>query len=170
MTTMNYLNGYPEAIIQQVFKLLEENRLGDVLKTKYPSPHSVKTDKALYEYCVQIKNRYLKQSPPLSKVIYDDKIQVMKHALGTHSSVSRVHGKRLKNKKEIRIASLFRAAPEPLLRMIVAHELAHFREQEHNKAFYKLCVHIEPDYHQLELDTRLYLMQLAQYGQLYDLH
>ena len=41
--------------------------------------------------------------------------------------------------------------------MIVAHELAHLREKEHNKAFYQLCEHMVPTYHQLELDLRLYL-------------
>ena len=36
-------------------------------------------------------------------------------------------------------------------------ELAHLRERDHNKAFYRLCEHMEPRYHQLEFDTRLYL-------------
>lgn len=45
--------------------------------------------------------------------------------------------------------------------MIVAHELAHLKEADHNKAFYQLCNHMRPDYHQLEFDLRLYLTQLA---------
>jgi predicted metal-dependent hydrolase len=36
-----------------------------------------------------------------------------------------------------------------LLRMIVVHELAHLKEKDHDKAFYQLCCHMEPDYHQL---------------------
>ncbi|HYG06232.1 MAG TPA: YgjP-like metallopeptidase domain-containing protein, partial [Stenotrophomonas sp.] len=40
------------------------------------------------------------------------------------------------------------------------HELAHLKESDHNKAFYQLCLHMEPDYHQLEFDLRLYLTQL----------
>ena len=44
-----------------------------------------------------------------------------------------------------------------LLRMIVVHELAHVKHQEHDAAFYKLCCHMEPEYHQLELDLRLWL-------------
>jgi hypothetical protein len=51
--------------------------------------------------------------------------------------------------------------------MIVVHELAHIKEKEHNKAFYKLCMHMEPDYHQLEFDTRLYLTHLELFGELY---
>lgn len=49
---------------------------------------------------------------------------------------------------------------KPLLRMLVVHELAHLKEKEHNKAFYQLCCHMEPNYHQLELDARLYMMVL----------
>ena len=41
--------------------------------------------------------------------------------------------------------------------MIVVHELAHLKEREHNKAFYALCMHMEPDYHQLEFHLRLWL-------------
>jgi hypothetical protein len=44
--------------------------------------------------------------------------------------------------------------------MIVVHELAHLKEFEHNKAFYQLCTHMVPDYHQLEFDLRLYLTHL----------
>lgn len=42
--------------------------------------------------------------------------------------------------------------------MIVVHELAHLKEHDHNKAFYQLCCHILPDYHQLEFDCRVYLL------------
>jgi predicted metal-dependent hydrolase len=68
-----------------------------------------------------------------------------------------VQGSRLKAKNEIRIASLFKHAPVEFLRMIAVHELAHLKEKEHNKAFYKLCEYMEPAYHQLEFDTRLFL-------------
>jgi len=57
--------------------------------------------------------------------------------------------------------------PEPMLRMIVVHELAHLREKEHNKAFYKLCEFMEPDYHQIEFDLRLYLAHRDRYGDLW---
>jgi predicted metal-dependent hydrolase len=42
------------------------------------------------------------------------------------------------------------------------HELAHLKEREHDKAFYALCCHMEPGYHQLEFDLRLYLTHLDQ--------
>jgi predicted metal-dependent hydrolase len=41
--------------------------------------------------------------------------------------------------------------------MIVVHELAHLRERDHTKAFDRLCESMEPEYHQLELDLRLWL-------------
>ncbi|WP_238593881.1 YgjP-like metallopeptidase domain-containing protein [Endozoicomonas atrinae] len=74
--------------------------------------------------------------------------------------ISRNHGGKLKSNNEIRISSVFKDAPEPLLRMLVVHELAHLREKEHNKSFYQLCCHMEPGYHQLELDARLFMIYL----------
>ena len=75
--------------------------------------------------------------------------------------LAEMQGGKLKAKAEIRVATVFRNAPEPFLRMIVVHELAHLKEKEHNKAFYQLCCHMEPQYHQLEFDTRLWLTQLS---------
>jgi len=88
----------------------------------------------------------------------------VRNALGIHTTVSRVQGTRLQSKREIRIASLFKDAPAAFLRMIVVHELAHLREREHDKAFYALCTHMAPDYHQLEFDTRLWLTALELEG------
>jgi predicted metal-dependent hydrolase len=51
--------------------------------------------------------------------------------------------------------------------MIVVHELAHLKEKEHNKAFYNLCTHMEPEYHQLEFEMRLYLTHVELHGGLY---
>ena len=47
------------------------------------------------------------------------------------------------------------AATEPLGR--IADLLAHLRIREHDKEFYKLCCHMEPAYHQLEFDARVWL-------------
>ena len=55
---------------------------------------------------------------------------------------------------------MFKSVPEAFLEMIVVHELAHFKEKEHNKAFYKLCEHMQSNYHQVEFDLRLYLTQV----------
>ena len=114
----------------------------------------------LSEYTMQIKNQFMKKSSPLSKVIYDGKIHVINNALGLHSYVPRVQGNKVKMKNELRVGSVFKKAPEPLLKMIVVHELAHLKEKQHDKAFYKLCQHMLPEYHQLEFDMRLYMIQL----------
>ncbi|WP_058910910.1 M48 family metallopeptidase [Entomohabitans teleogrylli] len=161
MTTLTYLQGYPASLLAQVEALIAANRLGAVLKQRYPDRHVVTSDKALWQYTLQLKNQFLRSAPPVNKVAFDSKIHVMKHALGLHTAVSRVQGSKLKAKAEIRIATVFRDAPEAFLRMIVVHELAHLKEKDHNKAFYQLCCHMEPQYHQLEFDTRLWLTHLA---------
>jgi predicted metal-dependent hydrolase len=99
----------------------------------------------------------MRNSGPLSRVAYDNTLQALRNALGTHTLVSRVQGGRLKAKREIRIAGVFREAPAAFLRMIVVHELAHLKEPGHGKAFHSLCIHMEPAYHQLEFDVRLWL-------------
>jgi len=158
---LKYLNAYPESTKKQVRLLVQQNRLAEVLTQRYPQVHGVRTDTALYDYVFELKSEYLRNSPPINKVLFDSKIQVIKHALGMHTSISRVQGNKLKTKREIRIANLFREVPPEFLRMIVVHELAHFKEREHDKAFYQLCVSMEPEYHQFEFDLRLYLTHLA---------
>jgi len=167
MSTLKYLSNYSEQVKAQVLKLVEQEKLADYLLKKYPTTHQLVNDKSLREYAVSIKNRYIKKSSPLSQVIYDPKIHVINNALGLHTFVSRVQGNKLKSKNEIRISDVFRKSPEAFLRMIVVHELAHLKEKDHNKAFYNLCCHMESDYHQLELDMRLYLTQISLYGDIY---
>jgi len=50
--------------------------------------------------------------------------------------------------------------------MITVHELAHIKEKGHDKAFYKLCTHMEPQYHQYEFDLRVYLTHMDSAGKL----
>ncbi|MFZ2269634.1 MAG: YgjP-like metallopeptidase domain-containing protein [Azonexus sp.] len=159
-----YLAGYPANLVAPVVRLIEENRLAGILLQKYPRGHGVRTDKALYDYVSQIKDDYLRNAGQLSKIAFDSKLHVIRNALGTHTSISRVQGTKLKTKREIRIAALFREAPPEFLRMIVVHELAHIKERDHDKAFYQLCCHMEPAYHQYEFDLRVYLCWLAAGG------
>lgn len=167
MTILQYLTGYPETLRQQVNVLIERDQLGKFLLQRHPSPHAYTTDKSLYQYAILIKNEYIRNSPQLSKVCYDNKIHTIKHALGMHTSISRIQGNKLKAKNEIRISNVFKLAAEPLLKMIVVHELAHLKEKSHNKDFYQLCCYMEPEYHQLEFDARLYLTYLEKFGPLY---
>ena len=163
--TPNFLAGYPAALAEQVQLLIEQGLFANMLLQKYPLAHTVRTDKALYDYVLESKGRYLRNAGSLSKVAFDGKLHVIRHALGTHTSISRVQGSKLKSKSEIRIAAAFKEMPTEFLRMIVVHELAHIKEREHDKAFYQLCRHMEPDYHQLEFDLRAYLTYLDAAGQ-----
>lgn len=156
-TPLPYLEGYSPAVQDRVRELLAQGQLGPYLTSRYGETHEVRNDKALFQAAVALKDRFMRNTAPLNKVVYDSKLQLLSHALGTLTSASRVQGSRLKASREIRVASVFRDAPAPFLKMILVHELAHLKEREHNKAFYQLCTHMEPDYFQLEFDLRLYL-------------
>jgi predicted metal-dependent hydrolase len=167
MKELKYLKYYPTHLQDQVQNLLNDGKSTEYLLKKYPKKHSIQTDKSLYNFTINLKNQYLKKTPPLSKVHYDGKINIIRDALGTHTFISRVQGSKLKSKNEIRVASMFKSMPEEFLKMIVVHELAHFKEKEHNKAFYKLCSYIEPNYHQYEFDLRIYLTHIDLIGKIY---
>ena len=167
MATLKYLTGYPAETVTQVHQIIASERLGEILQKKYPHCHTVRTDKQLYTFTVDLKNQFMSKAQPLNRATYDSKIKVIQHALGQHHYITRVQGNKTKTVNEIKIASLFRGAPEAFLKMIVVHELAHFKVKEHDKSFYQLCRHMEPNYHQYEFDLRLYLTHLDLYGELY---
>ena len=154
---LKYLAGYSAHLVDQVRACLGDGSLGERLLRRYPQPHAVRNDGALYDYVSGLKASRLKNAPPLSKVLWDGKLASLRNALGTHTRVTRVQGGKLRTRREIRIADVFREAPPEFLRMIVVHELAHFKESDHNKAFYKLCQYMMPGYHQVEFDLRVYL-------------
>jgi predicted metal-dependent hydrolase len=156
-TPLPYLEGYSPAVQARVRELLAQGQLGPYLAKRYAEAHDIRNDKALFQAALALKDRFMKNAAPLQKVFYDSKLQLLSQALGTLTAVSRVQGSRLKASREIRVASVFRDAPAPFLKMILVHELAHLKEREHNKGFYQLCTHMEPDYFQLEFDLRLYL-------------
>jgi UTP pyrophosphatase len=150
--------------LAQVSKIIAGPGLGAWLLKKYPQAHGMRTDKALFEYVQALKQEHLRGADALAKVAFDSKLRVVQHALGTHTTISRVQGSKLKAKREIRIASLFKDAPPEFLKMIAVHELAHLKERAHDKAFYQLCTYMEPSYHQLEFEVRVYLTHLDMAG------
>ncbi len=168
MPIHKYLTHYPPSLIAQVEALIKNDQLATYLLDRYPKPHKVANDSNLRDYVLSLKNQHMKKSQPLSKIIYDSKLHVVHNALGLHSYVSRNQGGKLKTKNELRVSAVFKKTPEAFLNMIVVHELAHLKEKEHNKAFYRLCNNMLSDYHQLELDMRLYLIQLELGESLYD--
>lgn len=156
-----FLPGYPAHLREQVAKLHAHGQLATYLQKQYPDKHEVQSDKALYDFCNALKQRYLKNAPQLDKVYYDNRLTIEKQTLGLNTAISRVQGGKLKAKKEIRISAFFRTAPLAFLQMIVVHELAHLKERDHDKAFYQLCLHMEPNYMQYEFDCRVYLLWLS---------
>lgn len=158
---LRFLAGYPEPVLVQVRALIAKGGLAAHLAKKYPDAPIVKTDSALNDYVQALKKQELKSAPPIHKVQFENKLDVIQNALGTHTTVRRIQGGRIKTKSEIRVAGLFRELAPEFLEMIVVHELAHLKEAEHNKAFYRLCEHMLPDYYQREFDLRLLLTQRA---------
>ena len=165
MHALTYLSAYSEQTRQQVADLIAQDKLSHILTSRYPRAHTIRTDKALYHYVQALKEQFLRNAEPINKVGFDSKLHVIEHALGLHTAISRVQGSKLKAKREIRVATMFRDVPLEFLRMIAVHELAHVKEKQHDKAFYQLCTHMEPNYHQYEFELRLYLTWLDQSGQ-----
>lgn len=157
MSALPLLGGYASDIQARAEALLKSGDLGALVLGRYPDRHRVRTNKELNAYVQQLKARFMRTAPPLIGVRYDDRLHLAHNALGLHTTTTRVQGAALRKRREMRVASLFKDAPADFLRMIVVHELAHMKHAEHDRDFYKLCTYMEPDYHQLELDLRLYL-------------
>ncbi len=155
-----YLPGYPAHVQAQVAQLHASGQLDQYFRQRYPQPNTIQSDKALYDFCNGLKQRFLKNAPLLDKVYFDSQLTIERQTLGLNTAISRVQGGKLKAKKEIRISSFFKTTPAEFLTMIVVHELAHLKVREHDKAFYQLCLHMAPDYMQYEFDCRLYLLSL----------
>ena len=111
MQPLKYLSAYSDQTLAQVQQLIAQDKLGEVLKKRYPGAHEIRTDKALYDYVQDLKTEFLRNAEPINKVAFDSKIHVIQHALGLHTAISRVQGNKLKAKHEIRGATMFREVP-----------------------------------------------------------
>lgn len=154
------LQGYPEELVAEAEALIAGGKALALIAERYPEQHRVRSNQELFTYVQELKARHLKSTPPLSKILFDKRLCSAHNALGLHTTRQRVHGTRLRTNRELRVAGLFRDAPAAFLRMIVVHELAHQKHADHDRDFYRLCRHLEPEYHQLEFDLRLYLSAL----------
>lgn len=155
--TIDYLAGYPDDFREHARDAKERGDLLPRLEERYGTPHAIQSNAALYTYVQDLKREHMRSSPPLGKVRYSEKISTLHNALGLHTYAVRVQGNKLKTSNELRVATVFKDLAEDLLRMVVVHELAHLRHKDHDKAFYRLCEHMEPDYWRLETDLRLLL-------------
>jgi predicted metal-dependent hydrolase len=159
MIKIDYFQDYPQHIRDHFEPIIQSGRIRSYLLKKYPHGHKINSDKQLYEYANELKQNFMKKSPQINKAKYGKQKNLIFDALGTHTLVNR--------KQEVRIAESLKDAPEEILRMLVVHELAHFKEKDHNTAFYNLCEYMHPDYCDVEVDTLLYLMLLDQGEKLY---
>lgn len=157
MPVLPLLQGYPPEVQAQAEALLTSGELQARLAKRYPERNTIRSNKELFAYVQELKARHMRTAPPLAKVSFDPRISSVQNALGLHVTSQVVHGGRLSTRRELRVASVFKDTPAAFLRMIVVHELAHMKHGAHDQAFYKLCLHMEPEYHRLELDLRLYL-------------
>lgn len=154
---VDLLAGFPPAVRARAEALHSAGQLLPLLQRRYPEAHEVHDNAALYRYVQDLKTAHMRSSPPLGKVRYCDKISTVHNALGLHTYAVRVQGSKLKRKNELRVGAVFRDMPAAFLFAIVVHELAHLRHRDHDRAFYRLCTHMDPDYHRHEADLRLWL-------------
>ena len=76
MNDLPYLRGYPESLRAQARELLTLGKLSGFLQARYPATHTVRSDKALYDYVIALKNEAMRAAPAIHKVTYDSRLQV----------------------------------------------------------------------------------------------
>ncbi|WP_312564570.1 hypothetical protein [Comamonas sp.] len=101
-----YLQAYPAALQQQVAALIQKP-LGveQWLSARYSQPHNTRSDKAPYAYTDALKAENLRKAGSLHRVSYDNKIHVVRNALGLHTRTAVVHGRWLNVRHEISYCS-----------------------------------------------------------------
>ena len=110
---LRYIQGYPTHLVEQVEGMIQSGKFSTWFDKRYPDRHEIKSEQALYQYAMDIKQRYMRKTPPIKKVIYDGKIHLINNALGLHTFVSKNHGGKLRSVNEIRIANVFKDALKP---------------------------------------------------------
>jgi predicted metal-dependent hydrolase len=65
------------------------------------------------------------------------------------------------SKKNLTINKLMRFLPEPVLRYVIFHEIAHLKEKRHSDRFWKRISKKFDDYQELEKDLFIYWFQVA---------
>lgn len=87
---MKYLTAYSYDVQAQVRILIETQKLGELLLKKYSTTHTIRNDKALFDYVMALKNEFLRGADPLSKVAFDSKLESYSTCPGhAHHGVTR---------------------------------------------------------------------------------
>ncbi|MDA3852405.1 MAG: DUF45 domain-containing protein [Spirochaetaceae bacterium] len=155
---LSFLESCSEKVQNKIGRIIEEGELEAYLKDLYPENNNISTDKALFTYAQVIRKKYMKKAPPAHKVVFDESDDHVYNALGDNINdlILSDNGHKIKN--VIRISSVYKSAPAELFHMVLVHELAHLKERDHSKSFYRLCQHMDDDYDQHEFDLRLFLI------------
>lgn len=61
---LRYIAGYAPELKTQVQAMIDKQTLTAYLAKKYPESHNIANDKALRAYVMELKNEYMKKSPP----------------------------------------------------------------------------------------------------------
>ncbi len=155
---LSFLETYSEKVQNKIRTIIEDGELEAYLKDLYPENHNIITDKALFAYAQEIRKKFMKKARPAHKVVFDEGDDTVYNALGDNINALILADNGHKIKNVILIASLYKSAPAELFHMVVVHELAHLKEREHSKNFYRLCQHMDDDYSQHEFDLKLFLI------------
>lgn len=155
---LSFIEEYPVKLQAEIYALIEDGGIEDYLRELYPEEHGIQTDKALFTYAQDLRKKYMRKSPPVHKVVFDESDDNVYNALGLKDNELILFDNGHKIKNVMRISSVFKNAPAELFHMVVVHELSHIKERSHTKSFYRLCHLMDADYSQHELDLRLFLI------------
>ncbi len=61
-SSLKYIAGYPQNLIEQVSSLIESGRFVTWFDKRYPERHQIQSEKALFDYTMDIKQRYMKKN------------------------------------------------------------------------------------------------------------
>lgn len=155
---LSFLETCSEKLQNKIRNIIDKGELDAYIKDLYPEIHNISTDKALFAYAQEIRKKYMRKAPPAHKVVFDDGDDNVYNGLGDNINelILTDNGHKIKN--VIRISSLFKSAPLELFHMVLVHELAHLKERDHSKNFFRLCQHMDDDYEQHEFDLHLFLI------------
>jgi UTP pyrophosphatase len=71
LVPMPFLQAYSAEVQQHAQAMLQCQEVGTFLQQRYPTAHTIRSDKALFEYAQTLKHTHMRHSEPLNKVQFD---------------------------------------------------------------------------------------------------